>query len=591
MILVADGIVTLAAGTDVTTSSLQSGVNGQDNTLGGTLNIGPGTSLLVQDTFVIGNTAGGGAISHGIINQTGGTVDVNAQNTDGRNFVLGHWGTGQGTYNLSAGTLTSPNISMAISWDGDGAFNLSDTGVANVLGLRFGHNPGRSGVFNLTGGELNLGAEGIWAENGGFPNDINLGGGIVRAMASAPITEPVELTGTNGDVTFDTNGNTLTVTGALSGTGGFIKTGAGRMVLNASNSATGIFTVNAGTLSLVGDYAGDRIPANGIVQVNNGSTLEFGSVNVVAPDANYFVNPGSTLTNAAGVNHVHVGAVQLNGATWTTDPASGSYDGENYQFDGATISVVGTAPSFITQQGGTAADRGISWLTTATFDVADVTGNSAADLIVSTELENADSGAAALVKTGAGTMKLAFTNSYTGSTTVSAGTLEFAVSQTLTSLIIADGATAVITATPPPPFEDSPIVRPRYWPGSHPRAWHRTLLAQRVRCPAGPPASAPVRGNLPTSVARYALAFPPAHHRWPCRGWIKRARKLPAGFIRDGRRQTGRHRGRSPAILPSMHVALRSPLFPPCARAGALRLRGTPRAGTGGELHRAPVAV
>ena len=62
----------LAAGTDVKVTSFETGINGQNNTLGGTLNVGPGTSLVVQNNFTIGNTAGGGAVSHGIINQIGG---------------------------------------------------------------------------------------------------------------------------------------------------------------------------------------------------------------------------------------------------------------------------------------------------------------------------------------------------------------------------------------------------------------------------------------------------------------------------------------------------------------------------------------
>ncbi len=253
LIMVAGGEVTLGAGVDVKVSSLQFGVNGQDNTLGGILNIGPGRSLLVQDSFVVGNTLGGGATALGVITQTGGTVDVNAQNADapgnadGRNFVLGHWGTGAGIYNLSAGTLNSPNISMAISWDGSGAFNLSG-GTATVKGLRFGHNGAQSGIFELTGGTLVLGSEGIWAQNAGLPNDINLGGGTVRAGVTTVITEPTELTGTNGDVTFDTNGNGLVVSGIISGAGGFDKTGAGTLEIVASNTIGSTVDVLGGTV-------------------------------------------------------------------------------------------------------------------------------------------------------------------------------------------------------------------------------------------------------------------------------------------------------------------------------------------------------
>ncbi len=231
-----------------------------------------------------------------------------------------------------------------------------------------------------------------------------------------------ELTGTNGDVTFDTNGNTLGISGEISGSGGLLKTGAGRLILNSGNNASGILTVNSGTVSAIGEQTQNRIPANGIVQINSGGTFEFGSTNATAFTASYIVNAGGTLTSAVGVNHVHVGSVMLNGGTWTTDAGAGEYNGENY-FIHTGVSVAGTVPSLITQQGGTGANRGIAWVGSITFDVADVTGNAAEDLTVSTEIENTDNGSAALVKAGQGTMNLTFSNNYTAGTTVSAGTL------------------------------------------------------------------------------------------------------------------------------------------------------------------------
>ena len=445
--------VTLSNSAALTSDLLSFGIGGQNETIGGTLNVGPGTSVTTNYAR-LGDSAGGGSLTQGTLNQTGGTVSVNAPNTDGRNFVLGHWGATHGLYNLSAGTLNSPNISMAVSWDGTGAFNISGSGIANMKGVRFGnhYNNGSNGEFNLTGGQLNLGDEGIWATLLNRPTDINLGGGIVRAMvANVPITLPTELTGTNGDVLFDTNGNTLTVTGAMSGAGGFIKAGAGRMVLNAPNSAAGIFTVNAGTLALVGDQTANRLPANAIVQINNGGTLEFTSDNPAAFSVNYAVAAGGTLTNGAGVGHVHIGFVQLSGGTWTTDAASSSYNGENYSLDGG-VSVVGSTPSLITQQGGSAANRGIGWNGSRTFDVADVTVSAATDLTVSTELEDTDFGAAALVKTGAGTMTLTFANSYSGGTTISLGTLQIGdggTTGTLGSGAVTDNANLVFKRSDP----------------------------------------------------------------------------------------------------------------------------------------------
>ena len=417
LFLLGNGVTTLANGTDIKVGSLQGGISGVNDTLGGTLNIGPGTSLLVQNSVSVGNTAAGGAEAHAIINQSGGQVDVNAANTDGRNFVLGHWPQGRGTYNQSGGTFNSPNIAMAVAWDGNGTYALSG-GTANVLGLRFGHG-GNAGVFNLTGGELNLGVEGIWEQNANFPSDINLGAGTIRAAVNTSITVATELV---GGTVFDTNGNTLTISDNITGNGGFTKTGNGRLVLDGANTAAGIFTVNAGTLALAGAGTANRIPANGLVRINNGGTLEFASVNAANFSANYIIGLGGTLTSGAGVDHTHVGAVQMNGGTWTTEPGAIAYNGENYFLHG-NVSVGGISPSTITQQGGDNTNRGLAWVGASTFTINDVTGDSASDLNVHTELENTDTGTAALVKEGDGTMNLTNANSYSGGTTVNAGTL------------------------------------------------------------------------------------------------------------------------------------------------------------------------
>ena len=407
--------ISLTNGANVTVNDLAFGIGGVNETIGGTLNVGPGTTFTTINAR-LGDSNGGGSLTQGTVSQTGGTVNITAPNTDGRNFVLGHWNATQGIYNQSGGTLNSPNIAMAVSWDGDGTYNLSG-GVANVLGLRFGHNGGRSGVFNLTGGELNLGSEGIWLQNAGFPTDINLGGGTVRAAVTTTISAPTELTGTNGDTTFDSNGNTLNITGAITGAGGLTKTGNGRLVINAPNSAAGIITVNQGTLALVGDQTANRLAAGGLVQINNGGTLEFGSTNAPNFTANYSVAAGGTLTSAAGVGHIHIGGLNLSGGTLTTDPATASYDGENYMLDG-NVSVTGATPSTITHQGGSAADRGVSWVGNRTFNVATVS-----TLNVSTELENADNGTATLVKSGNGRMNITFPASYTGETNINGGKL------------------------------------------------------------------------------------------------------------------------------------------------------------------------
>ncbi len=88
------------------------------------------------------------------------------------------------------------------------------------------------------------------------------------------------------------------------------------------------------------------------------------------------------------------------------------------------------------------------------FNVADVTGDASADLIVSARLADASANQswspAALVKSGAGTMRLAIVNTYSGGTTVEQGTLELAGAVAGTGIIngsvtVNAGATIALT--------------------------------------------------------------------------------------------------------------------------------------------------
>jgi fibronectin-binding autotransporter adhesin len=323
MILVGGGVVTLANGVDLKLNDLNFGVNGQNDTVGGTLRIADGNNILVQNTLVMGNSAGAGGPNVGVIEQTGGTLQVNAPDTDGRNFVLGHWPQGQGTYNQSGGTLISPNISMAISWDGSGTYNLSN-GLASVRGLRFGHSAGQAGVFNLTGGTLELGDQGIWEQNPAFPNDINFGGGTIVAATNTEIRLPAELTGVNGNVVFNTSGLALTVSGALSGAGGYVKTGLGTMTVTSPNIYTGGTIVDGGTL-LVNNPLGSGT-GSGNVDVAPGSTLggngfigQGGSV-VVTVDGK--LAPGSTV----GTLTMNLGTGILNVTGAVAGPATAALE-------------------------------------------------------------------------------------------------------------------------------------------------------------------------------------------------------------------------------------------------------------------------
>ena len=237
----------------------------------GTLIIQPGATFDVtgtfDDSFVIGRDGGSGTVI-----QNGGTLSYNCNQTA---FVVGA-ASNPGTraeYDMNGGLL---DLNGANLWIGLGDGGITDTGVVNqvsglinnVFGLQVG--AVRSfgyGVYTLSGGSIYIGGNGIGTASGKYA--INLGGGTVGAQATWSSSLNMNLTGSNGPVTFDTGaGYTITLSGVLSGNGGLIVTNGGTLDLAGTNSYTGDTTVNAATLEL--DVAGS---SPGAFHLANGATL------------------------------------------------------------------------------------------------------------------------------------------------------------------------------------------------------------------------------------------------------------------------------------------------------------------------------
>ena len=108
-----------------------------------------------------------------------------------------------GLLNMSGNTL---GIGLAVSGAvTTGVVNQVSGVITNVGNLWLGaEQSGGLGVYTLSGGSIYIGAGGITTASGNYA--INLGGGTVGAEASWSSPLNMNLTGSNGPVTFDTGG-------------------------------------------------------------------------------------------------------------------------------------------------------------------------------------------------------------------------------------------------------------------------------------------------------------------------------------------------------------------------------------------------
>ena len=412
---------------------------------------------------------------------------------------------GTGTVGLGSGTLTvgAGNFSGAIGNGGFGGGGKLTKNTAGTLILS-GANT-YTGQTTITAGTLKAGSATALSSGsafnvqgtldfGGFTNTVaglsGLASGVVENVGATPAT-----------LTFGGNNSAATYAGVIrNGTGGsalsITKTGTGVEIFSGANSYTGPTTISAGTLefaktlALYNNTAANWTPANIVVAsgatlaLNVGGVGEFAAADVttlldgthlgastVATGLLSGARFGLDTTNAPGGTFAYdtvianagansIGLVKLGAGTLTFNAAN--------TYTGPTTVLAGTlAPgpagsiasaSTLTVDGATAVfDLGASHsATVATVTLANGgsiigSGTSALTSTGTFEMQIGSvrailAGAGiALNKTTVGTVTLSGANTYTGATTVLAGTLAEGPAGSIadTSTLTVNGATAI----------------------------------------------------------------------------------------------------------------------------------------------------
>lgn len=284
-------------------------------------------AVIEANSFQTGN--GSGSVENFV--QNGGSLTVNSDdigNTTSAAFLLAHWGSTIG-YTLNDGSISVPNGGIRLGWDGNGTLTQNG-GTVTAKGLRAnrdGHN-GR-GIYNLNGGTLTLGANGI---DFGSTGSLVLGGGKIIASETATMTLDAGLAIPVETTIEVAEGKTLTINAVLSGTADLVKTGAGTLIISqVPNEYTGAIKINEGAL----DVQGNRDLQN--IQFAEGTTIII--TESISDDGTIYVT-GITGTPAIKIQTANgeeiseqTGAVITTGEGWVKAIFTPSVTGKVAMFD------------------------------------------------------------------------------------------------------------------------------------------------------------------------------------------------------------------------------------------------------------------